>query len=778
MSNFVLKDFLIITMLVGFLTSCGDIFMKKETEKEIPLYATCEFDTESLSKILTKNIKGDLDCIKSNLLLFIKIVKTDKVGFLSKKELKKYVENNLKNTKESTISILDAIFDVNSVLFGDDKNYIASRNVEKLVDIFLNVNHYMIEGNVYEYFSTNEKINFKEHSRRKAMIYNSLFKIGENLKKHISKNDKKIDLNTLLDKFKSTSDPEVLDYVSKLLFVKKALLGGEKDSLNSTELLRLASIFGDAGKVAYDFVNISYTETSEDEDEENIKTLKEDVYTAEKNLFYSKDSSEIIFTYEELVDVVTAFFPNVEKYVKYKSSFLKAKEILLGNSSEDFSASELYFIINDILYKNLARGAFFYRSYNENDSILSSAKRIFYNFRNLISQNFLEDGFKEDFNRITQNYRFFHGNKPSAYFTKDYLRNSGGMFEISLFEDLSRRVYMYYGTTDAEVTLGYAMSLDNIIQIMADFKEIFEGEGYILPGRAANTAETITLMATLFLYQSNGDAKIEIPEFVEFIVTMTSSLSFATKMETFMRDRCGIEFDNRVNTACVRDNFLNFLDENIEDEVVKDYMPNLSNYIGSLDYETKHKYIKSVNRFSRACKEFTNGEEIPMSSGDFIVSFAGLFLIEQAMLKLDVGGRENILDLNEVENAFDLYKSAIEGMIPVESLKKYARYFFLYIVKFNSVPELPEFDPASDVSGNWFQRTWQTIRGRLGQAYGALKVGGKFFKFVFDVKVRGKDKDIIADRMTFAAVLEIIAKNSPANKNNPYPCDNLRPVSP
>ena len=36
------------------------------------------------------------------------------------------------------------------------------------------------------------------------------------------------------------------------------------------------------------------------------------------------------------------------------------------------------------------------------------------------------------------------------------------------------------------------------------------------------------------------------------------------------------------------------------------------------------------------------------------------------------------------------------------------------------------------------------------------------------------DQDASADRMTFAAVLEIIAQNSPTNKESPYPCDTLR----
>ena len=48
------------------LVSCGDLFTKHVPEKELSIegLANCEINTESLTQILQKNIKGDLVCLQ------------------------------------------------------------------------------------------------------------------------------------------------------------------------------------------------------------------------------------------------------------------------------------------------------------------------------------------------------------------------------------------------------------------------------------------------------------------------------------------------------------------------------------------------------------------------------------------------------------------------------------------------------------------------------------------------------------------------------------------
>jgi len=97
MKNTFLMISLIVTQLV--LSSCGDMYSKKVKEKEVDQFATCELDTESIANVMTQNIEGDLNCLRSNLKFFIEIVKTDRPGFLSQERLEDYIKTNMEDVR-------------------------------------------------------------------------------------------------------------------------------------------------------------------------------------------------------------------------------------------------------------------------------------------------------------------------------------------------------------------------------------------------------------------------------------------------------------------------------------------------------------------------------------------------------------------------------------------------------------------------------------------------------------------------------------------------------
>ena len=74
------------------------------------------------------------------------------------------------------------------------------------------------------------------------------------------------------------------------------------------------------------------------------------------------------------------------------------------------------------------------------------------------------------------------------------------------------------------------------------------------------------------------------------------------------------------------------------------------------------------------------------------------------------------------------------------------------MVKFQSVPDVPE------------------ITGVVS----AWRAGREAVRFVKFLRKSNGKKAADADRMTFAAVLEIIAENSPQAIENPFPCETLR----
>jgi hypothetical protein len=738
------------------ITSCGDLRMEDDAVKEeYNQFATCKFDTEAITQIMTENIKGEILCLERNLNLFISVVKGEKSkpGFLHHGDLKTYIRENLKSVDEPTIEVLGGIFELNSLIFGDDKDYMEKASVHKLTKLLIEFNQVVVDGNIYDYFTTDDKLTFFEHNKRKTVVYSSFLKIGEIFKKAVVDNKRQINIELFLEKFNNFDNKEFLVYAKSLLFLKKVFLGGDEKILTADELKRLSGSLGDIGKVTFDFINLPDTNTSRGEEEEVFKIIKEDLQTTYNNLYFKNYSTEKIVSYDHIVKVVELFFPKLLKYLKYKKSFLKAKEILVGSNDEHFSAMELSFLVTDLLYKNVSKGVFLYRSYMTNETILEKTTKIWYSFVNLITFNSEEEKYVDDFNRIVKDYRFFQGSKFMPSFDFDFKRNPRGMFDILMYEDLVKKILSHYGSVDHSAQGDYIISQKQLAVFMVDFKEILEGEGLILPGRSKNTAETITLMTTLFHLQSNGDNRIEIPELVEFLITMTSSLSIASKMEAFMKEHCTIDSKGRITPMCYRVNFLEFLNQEITNgEEVQDYLPQLREYISRFTTTRElDEYLISAAKFSRSCSTFTDGSEVPMKSSDFIVSWAGLLAVEQSMLKYDVD-KSGVLEPEEVDKAYIVFKSAIIAMIPGNFLKKYSKTFFRYLVKYKRIPDVPEI--------NGFRSLWK-----------AMREGAHFVKFIF---MREHNQLASADRMTFAAVLKIIAGSSPASKKNPFPCDTLR----
>lgn len=727
--------------------------MKKDEPKTVSLneFNVCEMDSKEFSKIFSKQITGELDCLNNNLDLFIKIVKTDKPGKLSFVEVKNYVKLHMPDLKEGLIDVLEGIFELNSILTGDESRYIQKENVQKLIKLFKTLNETMASQSVIAFFSDKSTVTLAEHNRRKSIVYSSFLKVSKALEEIVSDNTREIDIISLLKKFETIDNKDILKNAEILLFIKKAFLGGNEKTLTSRELQRLVKIIPDFSKVLFDLANIHNTNYEKD-DEAILKVVEEGKTTLVKTFFYKNKPQEPVVTITQVQELIKTFYPKAYKFFKYKKSILKAKEILFGNNSEIFYASDMKILFNDIIGKNAAKGSFFYRAYNNNLTLMERVSKIYRNFIDVFALTEEEKKNRDDFTRVVRNYRFYKGGNFSPVFSHDFKRNPRGVFLIGLMEDIIGRVYKFYGTPNQNVSGGYTLSQKELVTVMTDFSAILEGEGLILPGRSTGTAETITLMTNLFHPQSSGDALISIPEFTEFINTMLTSLNLANVMHDELKKRCELDQLGRYTPQCYRDHFVDILNVEKEGKRLGDYVPNLETYLKGLSEKKAKEYFVQTAQFSRACSKYKDGTEVPMKSGDAIVSWAGLLAVEQTMIRYDLDA-SNILEYKEVDKAYEIFRGAIKGMIPVNFLKKYSKTFYQYLVKYRRVPDVQNLNSMSGI--------WR-----------AMKQGSHFVKFMFKDY---SDKKAPADRMTFASVLKIIAKNSPANKKTPYNCEILRP---
>lgn len=749
-------NILLISGVLSLLVGCGDIFTsEKEKELNYNQFAVCENDFEALSKIMTRDVSAELNCLQSNLILFMNLAegKTTKPGYLSEEDLLKFIGSNFSDIDADQLNILSGVFDINTILFGDEPRYIARANIEKLTELLININELMVNNKIYKYFTADERMNYIEHRKRKTSIYKTLEAIGLLISNAYVENDRSLVLKDFLLKFQNTDNKEIIEKAGNLLFTKKTILGGDEKTLKGTELRRMSGMLSDIGKVVYDFTNLPDTDISEEDDEEIIRSLKEGVETVEKNLYYAKDSKEPIFSFDDVDYIVNEFFPEVSKFLKYKSTFLNAKKVFLGNNSEIFTAGEIEHLIKDFLYKNLNRGVYFYRAYKEHKVVLNSSTSIkedFVGVPNLTEQDKVSS---KEFNRIAQKYNFFKGSNYTPIFDSSYGRNVRAMFEISIYEDIAHRVFELYGSKkkgNSEVTL----NIEELGDVMIEFSDLLVGEGFIQEGRARNTAETITLMAGLFHSQSDGTGNIEVAEFVEFITTMLSSLHLSDSTHEFLQANCSIDSEGRYDAQCFRDRTEDIFEiqaKKSSDKNIGNYLPELRAYLNDLSHEDKNKFLSSIASFSRACSFYDNGQEAPMKQGDTLVVWAGLLTIEQSIIRFDTN-KSSELEPSEVSEAFKVYKEAIVAMIPAGFLRNYSKEFFKYMIKYNRIPDVP------DVTG--FRSLWK-----------ALREGSHFVKFLF---MPNSSQAANADRMTFATVLKIISENSPSRTNNPYDCRALK----
>lgn len=760
----------IITLVVLFqlLISC-DLFMtSKKKSESFTAGATCKLDTEAFSRYFTVIIQPELKCLESYLFDFIDIVKTDRPGFLSLDELITFIRNDFKEIDNDLIGPISGIFDMNSLLYGDHPRYIAKKNVSNLVKVFIQVNKTLVEKNVYNFFTDKSEKNYDVHNERKASIFEAFITISNVLKQEYKPNSNRLAFTSFLEKFKTLDESNIIENSEKLIFVKKIFLGGLNNIFTANELDLLLDRMPDLIKFTFDASQFQYISKDLNEEEGMIQTLNAGSTVVLRSLYYKSNSHVNLFSIDDLFNAIGVFYPEINKFRKYKNEIKIVKRAILKNDSELFSAEEIYYLINNIVHKNLDRGEFFYRAYMLNQVTLDSENKIEEDLSTVIYASDQEIEYFDVFNRIIRNYTYFKGSKKAATLSKAIVRSPYSIFEISVLEDLITRVVSKYAThKDTALVNGVGLSQENLETIFTELKKPLIEEGLVFydedtkKDRLKNTVETFTLMTTLFQTQSTGDAIMSINELTEFAIGLLSSSSVASFLhekftELCLNDsKCELDSKGRYSTQFYRENFSLVMDMNFGDKKLQEYFPGVGRYLESTEQD---KFLKVTENFARSCAQFSDGTDVPMEQSDYFSMLVGVSAIEQTINRFDSHGAngdsnpDGILQSDEVMLAYPIYKSSIEKIIPVGFLKKYSKAFFQYLIKYEKVPEVEDIKSLRDF--------WR-----------ALKNGAHFVKFLFTPE---RKRLASANRYTLAKILEVLSDFSPESKANPFPCEKLR----
>lgn len=764
--------YLLITSLI-FLVSCGDLFTKSK-DGSLLQYATtsCELETEAFSHILNKKITREIDCLNDQMNMFLDVVETDRPGYLSKTTLIKFILRPGSNIDESTVDIIDAVFDLSLLIFGEDKGYISRANVNKLTEFlkFFNINII----NVYERFKSDDLLDFFRHKREAKIVSEKLQSIASELKRLfvLNRNGRidQIETDVLLNNFFS-DEPETLGQIRSLMFLKRIFLGGGVYQLTHLEFSEALSKLSDLTRVAYDFVKAENFAFS-NEQANMLDLYKTDLDIFQKMIFFYPDSDDHVFDLNNVFEALDKMIPDLGiNFFDYKQEVLALKAPLVGEEEnsepavplENFTSKQLYRLLEHVSYL-VYKGIKMYRVYDLNKEILSSPNNISTVFE------FPEDQeVANDFSRMVSNYKFIKGSQKSPIYDYKYNRNPDAYFEIAALEYGIKLIMSYYGEQDDRARGGYHMTYDQTYDVIMKIRRFLRDQGIINIGRkggneVAGTADNLVLMSTLFQYQSDGCDKrtvcMEVPELTEFLTGLLTAVSIKdffveeiTKLCPTVDGEDVLEENRRISVDCFRANFMKVLDTKLEGEnrSLADYMPELTKYlkkmIGNNDDVTSSvqymNFIKETEAFTRTCN-FTYGEPLPMKPNDAFSVFAGLLNLESTFLRLDTN-QNGIMDgkrkrNSEVMNAYyNVYEGAIKGLVAPNGgfMTKLAKPIFKYLIKHREIPDVSKFSSIL-----------------------------KFAAFVIF-----KSKRANADRMTIATILKVLGEQSETSKQFPFKCD-------
>lgn len=425
--------------------------------------------------------------------------------------------------------------------------------------------------------------------------------------------------------------------------------------------------------------------------------------------------------------------------------------------------------------KDLAnRGAVYHRLYEFYKTHLDSPASVSLNVANMMTQfPSIPEKYIREFARIVQSYRFFRGTFESPYFASAIRRNGEGIVEIGIYESLLTTIFRRYGAStrapgapaprpqdpdycpgDQVLCLGgYGSSQDQLLNVFKVYKKLLVEEDMITDGLEPRTNQNLTLLSTLFQYQSNGDGTIHVNEMSELVNTVLTSFNHADYFYTEMKRLCKpLDARKRITDLnCYRREFFG-----VACRKYQQYYPKLFESFGMTTCPTAEtdkerwltdnfaeveRYLKTLEVVARTCTVFNDGTDVPMDDGDFMPIWVMMMNIEGTVARYDVNGN-NKMDPSEVRTAYRVaFHPAVEALVEDQAAV---------------IAKLP-FNLGSAISKKIY---YYLIK------YGAVPKSVKqYLKLIFI----GASP---ANRQTIASVLKVIGEESPATVE--FDCETLR----
>jgi hypothetical protein len=699
-----LKSLIILLVSMLALSGCGDLLGKKVVKRQLDssfAEVSCELDIDKFSEIMHENIEPQIRCLGESLNLFIKIVNSGKPGYISRTQLESYLSDFRPDVKPEVVRALGSVFQLGHLITGEDPNYISKETVDKVIDfaIVFNRKAALDFGPIFE---NKFPVTYALHQHHRSKVTAATTTIIQALLKifNINRNGQihRLSITELIDTFTTDANRDDMEKFKKMLFLKGVILGGKNDEITHIELQKLIQNFNSMLLIGLDIARYKYIELDQKSILQLLKLDVDDAYDVINQDSLGDRRQKVLFTMEEALDAAKILLDGKDFDVeKYRNLIVEVKKLAMNGNETEVKGIELNRLFDHA--KSLLRtGTIFHSMYEMFKAQLDQPIEVdidFSDYRHTYPDHQNE---LDQFERIVKRYRFMKGEFISSYYTRGIKRNANAVFEIAAIEYILKYVFVAYGRKSPNTTVGgYSMDKTDMERIMKKFETELIDLGLILPQRAVTTANNISLLGSLFQYQSDTNELMDVNEATEFAETVFTSLNVADDLIDYMKNqKCQIDQFDRIEPGCFRANFWKGLCLNY-----RKYYPLLFDSLNTpatceewKNTTLSSEYLDRAIRAGRSCMNYTDGdkEEIPYASGDIMTLMVVLLHSETTIIRWDVN-KNNYMDADEVNRAYEIYGPALDGFLKDKNpiIKKFKKQIYQYMIKYEKVPDEKDF---------------------------------------------------------------------------------------
>jgi len=702
---------------VLLLSSCG--YVSDTPPANINIFKpdelqSCKIDINKLGEIFKADQKDQIRCLQENFLQFTKYVRSKNPNSVSESELNVFIKKFFEGQSDSIVKGLGLIFQLNMLLLRDEADRISRSNISPLFELLVHVNQEAIiitqvlkemddEKNQGHFWELRER--FNESINRFSKFTLEIIKKSPGLQK-------KLNIKAfILDASKRLGNKEINpDTIDSLIFLKRILVAGDKEVITSDELTKIIENLPKILLLSFDLYFVKNTNFASDRDESRF--YLNDLKDFTKIINFDQNDFDLV-TIDQILSLAQELFKNTD-VKKFKPSLVALKAHLIGGNKESFSLKDLRLIL-DITLDLYERIYFTNVTYNAYFQILETHKPIFYLPQ--LNQPLDYDIFSSrrvselhnDFLDIAINIKYFRTKKEGIpTYGNEIIRNKYGFLEANTIKWLNSKLLKGYGHKNS---LGQTqVSLEEFSTFLNDLKPILE-ELKLWSPHPETFARNAVLLADLFQNKSNGDFEVNITEASEYVQMILTSVSVADTLKQELSAVCnsGINKDQPLfSTECYNKYFYDLILNKLE---YKNYFTRLNDYFNNSPREELNEYLKGIQGFARDA----NDPKVPINSRDSILTIGAMLNIESTFLRFDTN-HDNIIDYNELVEAFKIYKPAIISLAKLKpSEEAYAQSIFLYMVSKMEIP--PTGGWIENVKFGSFHKcvSWSFCRNRMAK---------------------------------------------------------------